>query len=654
MKRALGSQFAFLTALGLSYILHPTAVQAIQFDQVEVSDPARFVVMASPIGTTGSYKLLIFEQLNDRRQCWREAPGTPTTIEPLFLDFDFTGICGRSTDSNAYSVRVAGQELGGRYNLRLVKEGGELVLIGFSLLDRDVQSFEIGRTRGLADGFLKIELDPSWRLTRRSFQGKPLGHLYFTSDRNLRDLANTSRPPAPQPAPLQPTPAPLQPAPNLQPPTFPPPPPTFIAPSAFPVPSQSGAQPVFQPAPTTPQPATTSAPATPGGYVVPVIPGATPPAPVAAPKSLPANRSLLPGSVIVPVTNPPLNRPVMPAPSTPTLLAPTGNAASSGFRVVVAAPTPEQQTLVRQMVPTAFRTTMNGQSVMQVGVFRDRAIAEALQQQLAAQNLPVRIVPTAIAPVTPSIRPTPIVTAPTAPLQPVGSGQFNLPEPPALSLSAPATLWSTYYYTHRAVAVDPLTPNTYPLLDRAGNSLGISLSHRDWCAAALQGSVQVINGQQIVGTYNFGGRGEVAQVDCAPFYPTLRTLESTNRVRFRPSSTPFGEGAGGNALVPYRSIAVDRSQIPLGSVVYIPAARGTVVTLPSGQRTVHDGYFYAADVGAAIKGNQIDVFIGVAERNPFQFVRSQSAATFTAYIVNDAQTQARLAAEHRSQRVANR
>lgn len=678
MKRALGSQIALLTVLGIGSMLHPTVTQAAQFDQTEVTDPARFVVMASPIGTTGSYKLLVFEQLNDSRQCWGEVGRNPTTVDPLFMQFDFTGICGRSTDSNAYSARVAGQELGGRYNLRLVRKGNDLVLIGFSLVDKDVRFFEIGRTNGLADGYLKIQLDPGWRLTRRSFQGKPVGHLYFTNDRSLIEVANTARPavptlptpvqtPAPgiptapsitSPAPIAPpapvvpstpiTPPPAPPAslvPQTPAPTTPPPPQRtieYVAPSSYPMPTA----PV---APTTPAPTST-----PGNYVVPTLSAPAPTAPNAAPKSLPSRWNSTPqGAIVVPVRTPVTSGNVAPANNTPANSTSSNSTASNstvGYRVVVDVRTPEQQNQVRQSVPGAFRTTVNGQPVMQVGVFRDRVVATSLQQQLTAQNLTVRILPTAIAPIaTPPISKNPL----PSPGVTFGSG-FNLPQPAATALTTPTSLWSTYYYTHRALALPNSTPNTYSLLDQLGNDLGIALSQQDWCAAALQGSVQVMNGQQILGTYNFAGRGETQQVDCSPFYPTLRTLEATNRVRFKPAKSLYGEGAGLNSLVPYRSIAVDPSQIPLGSVVFIPDARGTVVTLPSGQQAVHDGYFYAADVGAAIKGNQIDVFIGTAERNPFQFVRSTSAATFTAYVVNDPQIQANFTAQHRPGDVAFR
>ena len=59
-------------------------------------------------------------------------------------------------------------------------------------------------------------------------------------------------------------------------------------------------------------------------------------------------------------------------------------------------------------------------------------------------------------------------------------------------------------------------------------------------------------------------------------------------------------------LIPYRTIAVDPKVIPIGSVVYIPAVRG--IRLPKGE--IHDGYFLAHDIGTAIKGKRIDIFVG--------------------------------------------
>jgi 3D (Asp-Asp-Asp) domain-containing protein len=70
-------------------------------------------------------------------------------------------------------------------------------------------------------------------------------------------------------------------------------------------------------------------------------------------------------------------------------------------------------------------------------------------------------------------------------------------------------------------------------------------------------------------------------------------------------SYPYGMGVAGYALVPYRSLAVDRRFIPLGHTVEIPGLAG--MPLPDGSR--HDGCFVAVDGGGAINGHHIDLFL---------------------------------------------
>lgn len=208
----------------------------------------------------------------------------------------------------------------------------------------------------------------------------------------------------------------------------------------------------------------------------------------------------------------------------------------------------------------------------------------------------------------------------------------------------PLRLWATYYYVHRASNV----AGGQPLLDPEGRALGPTLSRKDWCYASLQGTVQVVNGQ-VPTTYNFASRSSRSQVDCSSFFSSLSpsVLRAMSTSRFKAVAAPFGLGTGGYQLVPFRTIAVDRSQIPLGSVIYIPAARGVSITLPSGEQVLHDGYFFAADVGGAIRGNHIDVFIGVADRNPFPFVKSRASGSFEAYLVEDPEISRILTAMHR-------
>jgi hypothetical protein len=137
--------------------------------------------MAMPL-EGGYYKLLVIEQITDKRACWSENGANPTLVEPLLVTFDFTGICGRSTDSNGYSIRVGGEDMGLAYSLRIERGNGELLLVGVSPRQSSAPKMIIARTRGMAPGFQKFILEPGWRFTRRVFNTKTLGHVYFTNE----------------------------------------------------------------------------------------------------------------------------------------------------------------------------------------------------------------------------------------------------------------------------------------------------------------------------------------------------------------------------------------------------------------------------------------------------------------------------------------
>lgn len=199
-----------LAAIGLAVTITPEAIAsdsrsytkdnassqvAARFEQQDI-DANQVIAIAAPVGRTNGYQLLVVEQLSNQRPCWQEQGTNPTRVEPLLLDFDFTGICGRSTDSNGYSIRAGQQDLGIEYNLRVIERGGELVLVGVPIGgDRTLPRLEIGRTRGIAEAeFSRIYLDPGWRFTHRTYQGQTLGHIYLTHDLTLAQLANQTRP----------------------------------------------------------------------------------------------------------------------------------------------------------------------------------------------------------------------------------------------------------------------------------------------------------------------------------------------------------------------------------------------------------------------------------------------------------------------------
>jgi 3D (Asp-Asp-Asp) domain-containing protein len=223
---------------------------------------------------------------------------------------------------------------------------------------------------------------------------------------------------------------------------------------------------------------------------------------------------------------------------------------------------------------------------------------------------------------------------------------FDFPEPANTAIVKQLKLWGTYYYVHLAQEDN----SGISLLDMSGNSLGSKLSERDWCAAAVEGTVAVKNSSGNYKTYNYAGVGSISQVNCRLYYPRLPTsvINKTNKVRFGIAKGTYGDGTNGLSLVPYRSIAVDRNKIPIGSVIYIPEARNVSVILPSGQTVTHDGYFYAADVGGAVQDNHIDVFLGLTQNNPFSFIKSNSNNTFTAYLIQDNQIANELKTSHQA------
>jgi 3D (Asp-Asp-Asp) domain-containing protein len=77
-----------------------------------------------------------------------------------------------------------------------------------------------------------------------------------------------------------------------------------------------------------------------------------------------------------------------------------------------------------------------------------------------------------------------------------------------------------------------------------------------------------------------------------------------------PAEYPWGKGARlgprHHALRPLRSLAVDPSVVPLGTILYLPAWRGR--RGPDGK--LLDGCFTAGDSGLLVRGRSLDLFAG--------------------------------------------
>lgn len=216
--------------------------------------------------------------------------------------------------------------------------------------------------------------------------------------------------------------------------------------------------------------------------------------------------------------------------------------------------------------------------------------------------------------------------------------RFALSAPPSDALRPAMTLWATHYHTPLVTPAPAEMSAAMPLIGKGGDAISPPLRHRDWCEAALQGSVSVIDATGASTAYVFVDSRGPEQANCDQWLGSLSdgVKAATRRARFMKVAHPFGCGVRSIPLMPFRTIAVDPDVIPVGSVVYVPALRGRAFTL-NGQSLTHDGYLFAGDRGGAIHGNHIDVFHGPFQGSPFEDLFASTASkTFPAHIVDPA------------------
>lgn len=256
-------------------------------------DQDRFVLVAAPIGRRGSrFQLNIYEQIRDLRPCFAVTPGVPAAVDPLLARFDFSGICSRYMDANGYSLRIGDTDLATSYRLTVRTEPTGTVLLASPTRKGAGPELLLARSGGAIQGFHRLQPEPGWRLMRRTFGTRQLGHLYLYSD--AWPMAATAPAPAlsgQQQAPAAPT-AVVPPVPGMA-----------VPPAAVtPAPSRQ------QQAPAAPTAAPGAAAAPAAGMAAP--PAATPAAPgAAAPRGggSPAAGSLSPisGGMASPPVAPP-------------------------------------------------------------------------------------------------------------------------------------------------------------------------------------------------------------------------------------------------------------------------------------------------------------------------------------------------------------
>lgn len=385
MKLTLLGKTATIIAFCLTGFTPNIPTNASTFEQQEVNQD-HLVAIARPYGNN-KYDLLIIHQIPGQQKCWSESGTNPILVNPLLLNFDFTGSCERSTDSNGYSIRIDEQDYGLDYLLRIIEYDGELVLVGTHRDDPSQSEIIVGRSNGIANGFMRLELDPGWRFTKRIYNGRVLGHVYLTGDSSAMEEQSTlmatnsfrSRQDTQESIPMREMTFTADNQPDSQTSI------TFKPLSSVSVSQKSSSSPV----------------------ALTILPSSSTLSPPPQPRSFSTITETLPKfSDLPPLTPPPQNKSnsIVPPPQSSTstnsrrkglsnVVGSLSNASIERYRVIVATNTNHQKVKVQSLYPEAFPTSHNGKSVWQVGLFSDRDNAEEVHRTLEKAGLKPTIIP---------------------------------------------------------------------------------------------------------------------------------------------------------------------------------------------------------------------------------------------------------------------
>ena len=194
------SVFGASVATGLMSTVH---AQGSLFTTAEV-DATKFVLVAAPIGSGERSQLNIYEQRTSARPCYSVSGEAPAVVDPLLATFDFTGICNRYIDGNGYSLRIGGDDLGTQYRLSVIKSAKDVQLMAVPTRNPSEPTLLVARAGGFGNSFVQLKLEPGWRLMRRQYGKRTLGHLYVYRDGVQSDPgsdAESNAPDAQKPAP---------------------------------------------------------------------------------------------------------------------------------------------------------------------------------------------------------------------------------------------------------------------------------------------------------------------------------------------------------------------------------------------------------------------------------------------------------------------
>lgn len=108
------------------------------------------------------------------------------------------------------------------------------------------------------------------------------------------------------------------------------------------------------------------------------------------------------------------------------------------------------------------------------------------------------------------------------------------------------------------------------------------------------------------GSLKRGGTVSFAKRDCACAETCPRTGEKICFDALEPARFPWGRGAAGKPIAPFRSVAADTTVLPMGAVLYVPELDG----VEDAEGKAHDGCFVVEDRGSRVSGKHVDFFTG--------------------------------------------
>ena len=162
------------------------------FFEAEPMAEGSTVALAKPVDGT-RWGLVVVERLQPESDCWRREADGLVSLGANALSND--SLCNRLQSSSGYSLRAAGQDLPSPWRLRIEAVGNRLELQALNPSLPEPITIGTAPLVNSTDGtsLPAFSLNPGWSFQKRSYQGRLLSHVYFSSQSSLSQLQALAR-----------------------------------------------------------------------------------------------------------------------------------------------------------------------------------------------------------------------------------------------------------------------------------------------------------------------------------------------------------------------------------------------------------------------------------------------------------------------------